>query len=110
MDSEKESPDGSLSGNESPASVFTYAAPSLVTHNVAPTFAAPVYNHVNPEQILTACSRAPVFEYAAPAPVTEYIAPAPPATSDAHSQQLPSIFQHWCGAFFATGRWFSSSF
>ena len=46
-------------------------------------FDAPVYNQVNQEQILAACSRAPVFEYAAPAPVTEYIAPAP----DAHSQQ-----------------------
>ena len=40
MDSEKESPDGSLSGTESPELVFTFAAPSLVTHFVAPTPAA----------------------------------------------------------------------
>ena len=37
MDSEKESPDYYLSGNKSPALVFTYAAPSPVTHHVAPT-------------------------------------------------------------------------
>ena len=54
----------------------------LVTHNVAPTLAAPVYNQVNQEQILKACSRAPVFEYAPPAP----------ATSDAHSQQLSRVY------------------
>ena len=40
VDSEKESPDGSLSGTESPAPVFTYAAPSSVTHYVVPTLAA----------------------------------------------------------------------
>ena len=50
-------------------------------------FAAPVCNQINQEQILTACSRAPVFEYAAPA----YIAPALAVTSDAHSQQLLSV-------------------
>ena len=55
-------------------------------------FAAPVYNQVNQEQILTACSRAPVFEYMAPAPVTEHIAPVPAVTSDAHSQQLPPVY------------------
>ena len=92
IDSEEESPDGSLSGNESPASVFTYAAPTHVTHNEAPTLAAPVNNQVIQEQILTACSRAAVFEYAAPAPVTEYIAPAPTVFSDAYSQQLPSDY------------------
>ena len=54
--------------------------------------AAPVYNQVNQEQIPAACSRAPVFEYVAPAPVTEYIAPAPAVTSDAHSQQSPSVY------------------
>ena len=40
MELEKESPDGSLSGIESSALVFTYAAPSPVTHHVAPTLAA----------------------------------------------------------------------
>ena len=34
MDSEKESPDCYLSGNKSPALVFTYAAPSPVTHHL----------------------------------------------------------------------------
>ena len=51
-----------------------------------------MYNQVNQEQILTACSRAPVFEYVAPTPVTEHIAPAPAVTSDAHSQQLPPVY------------------
>ena len=132
MDTERESPDGSLSGNEPRVSMITHGAPSLVTHNVAPTLAAPVCNQVNQEQILTACSRAPVFEYAAPALATEYTAAAPSVTSDAHSQQLPSVFTATTVTtdvnldtiglvcpqissiavepFFATGRWFSSSF
>ena len=40
MDSEKETPDYSLSGDESPTLVFTYAASSPVTHHVAPTLTA----------------------------------------------------------------------
>ena len=55
-------------------------------------FAAPVHNQVNQEQILTACSRAPVIEYVAPAPVIEYIAPAPAVTYAAPIQQLPPAY------------------
>ena len=62
--------------------LFSRTLRLLVTHNVAPTLAAPVYNQVNQEQILKACSRAPVFEYTPPAP----------ATSDAHSQQLSRVY------------------
>ena len=44
------------------------------------------------EQILTACSRAPVFEYVAPAPVIESITPAPAVTFDAPTQQLLLVY------------------
>ena len=68
-------------------------ATGLVNPQISITdFAAPVYNQVNQEQILTACSRAPVFVYVAPAPVTEYIAPVPAVTSDAHIQQLLPVY------------------
>ena len=97
MDSEKESPDYSLSGNESPTLVFTYAAPSLVTHHVAPTPTAiefetpsPVIECETPARFT--CPLAPVIEHvsvtfddtsASPARidsalVIEYIAPASP--------------------------------
>ena len=72
MDSEKESPDYYLSGNKSPALVFTYAAPSPVTHHVAPTPTtiefetparftcppAPVIEHVSATLDDTSASRA----------------------------------------------------
>ena len=55
-------------------------------------FASPVYNQVNQEQIVTACSRAPVFEHVAPALVIEYIAPAPAMTYAAPSQKYPPVY------------------
>ena len=82
---------GLVNPHFSSSAVETSAPQVIGLLNPFEEFDAPVYNQVNQEQILTACSRAPVFEYAAPAPVTEYIAPAPAVTSDAFSQQLPPV-------------------
>ena len=87
MDSEKESPDHSLSGNESPAPDFTYAAPSPVTHFVAPT---PAAIHAT-----TASFSAPAtaIEFETPSPVTECETPArftcPPAPVIEHVSVAP---------------------
>ena len=62
MDSEKESLDDSLSGNESPALVFTSTAPSPVTHHVAATLAA---------------TYAATASFSAPATAIEFETPSP---------------------------------